>query len=174
MLSRPSRLEGNDMVGVKSVNLDGEKIYIFNSAIFILETSAGFSLELDIIVSEVALKKYSSRESIIAEIELTDNRVISSFMYIKSIPSRLPQLNLNCEIDSPDEYKGLDHIDENEANFPDIEKGISLANIRKVEMPDEKITLKLTLPIDQVEWLRGKKPRELKQMIKAFIYDHMD
>ncbi|WP_257468924.1 hypothetical protein [Bacillus sp. D386] len=89
------------MVGVKTVNLDGEEIHIFNSAIYILETSSGFSLELDIIVSEVALKKYSNRESIIAEIELTDNRVISSFMYIKSIPGRLPQLNLNCVIDGP-------------------------------------------------------------------------
>ena len=162
------------MVGVKMVNLDGEEIYIFNSAIYILETSSGFSLELDIIVSEVALKKYSNRESIIAEIELTDNRVISSFMYIKSIPGRLPQLNLNCEVDSPDEYQDLDYINENETDFPNIEEGITLADIRKVEMPDEKITLKLTLPIDQVEWLRGKKPKELNQTIKNIIYDYME
>ncbi|OCA86933.1 MULTISPECIES: hypothetical protein [unclassified Bacillus (in: firmicutes)] len=162
------------MVGVKTVNLDGEEIYIFNSAIYILETSSGFSLELDIIVSEVALKKYSSRESIIAEIELSDSRVISSFMYIKSIPGRLPQLNLNCVIDGPYEYQGFDHIDENGINFPDVEKGISLADIRKVEMPDEKITLKLTLPIDQVEWLRGKTSKELKQIFKAIIYDQMN
>ena len=162
------------MVGVKMVNLDGEEIYIFNSAIYILETSSGFSLELDIIVSEVALKKYSNRESIIAEIELTDNRVISSFMYIKSIPGRLPQLNLNCEVDSPDEYQDLDYINENETDFPNIEEGITLADIRKVEMPDEKITLKLTLPIDQVEWLRGKKPKELNQIIKSIIYDYME
>ena len=162
------------MVGVKKVNLDGEEIHIFNSAIYILETSSGFSLELDIIVSEVAIKKYSGRDSIIAEIELTDNRVINSFMYIKSIPGRLPHLNLNCEIDGPNEYRGLEHIDDNETNFPDIEKGISLADIRKVEMPDEKITLKLTLPIDQVEWLREKKPKELKQIIKAMIYDHIN
>ncbi len=162
------------MVGVKTVNLDGEKVHIFNSAIYILETSSGFSLELDIIVSEVALKKYSNHESIITEIELTDNRVISSFMYIKLIPGRLPQLNLNCSIDGPFEYQGLDYINENETNFPDIEKGISLADIRKVEMPDEKISLKLTLPIDQVEWLRGKTSKELKQIFKAIIYDHMN
>ena len=162
------------MVGVKTVNLDGEEIHIFNSAIYILGTSSGFSLEVDIIVSEVALKKYSSRESIIAEIELTDNRVINSFMYIKSIPGRLPQLNLNCEVDSPDEYQDLDYINENETDFPNIEEGITLADIRKVEMPDEKITLKLTLPIDQVEWLRGKKPKELNQIIKSIIYDYME
>ncbi|WP_257468923.1 hypothetical protein [Bacillus sp. D386] len=41
-------------------------------------------------------------------------------------------------------------------------------------MPDEKITLKLTLPIDQVEWLRGKKLKELKQIFKAIIYDQMN
>ncbi len=162
------------MVEVKTVNLDGEDVHIFNSAIYILETSSGFSLELDIIVSEVALKKYSNRESIIAEIELSDNRVISSFMYIKSIPGRLPQLNLNCVIDDPFEYRGIDHFDENQIDFPDIEKGISLADIRKVEMPDEKITLKLTLPIDQVEWLRGKTSKELKQIFKAIIYDQMN
>ena len=161
------------MVGVKTVNLDGEDLHIFNSAIYILETSNGFSLELDLIVSEIALKKYSSHESIIAEIELADRRVISSFMYIKSIPGILPHLNLHCAIASPDEYRGLEHIHENEADFPDIEKGISLADIRKVEMPDEKITLKLTLPIDQVEWLRTKKPKEINQIMKSIIYGHM-
>lgn len=160
------------MVGVKSVIIDGETFYIFNSAIYIFESSTGSTLEVDMIVSEVTLRKYKDRESLIAEIELEDGRVISSFMFLKSLPGRLPRLNLFCELDENENYEGVLRISENDLAFPDIEEGITLEDIRKVEMPNEKITLKLNLPIDQVEWLREQKNRDLNLLFKELLYKH--
>jgi hypothetical protein len=124
------------------------------------------------IVSEVTLRKYKDRESLIAEIELEDGRVISSFMFLKSLPGRLPRLNLFCELDESENYEGVLRISENDLAFPDIEEGITLEDIRKVEMPNEKITLKLNLPIDQVEWLREQKNRDLNLLFKELLYKH--
>jgi hypothetical protein len=160
------------MVGVKSVIIDGETFYIFNSAIYIFESSTGSTLEVDMIVSEVTLRKYKDRESLIAEIELEDGRVISSFMFLKSLPGRLPRLNLFCELDESENYEGVLRISENDLAFPDIEEGITLEDIRKVEMPNEKITLKLNLPIDQVEWLREQKNRDLNLLFKELLYKY--
>jgi hypothetical protein len=160
------------MVGVKSVIIDGETFYIFNSAIYIFESSTGSTLEVDMIVSEVTLRKYKDRESLIAEIELEDGRVISSFMFLKSLPGRLPRLNLFCELDENENYEGVLRISENDLAFPDIEEGITLEDIRKVEMPNEKITLKLNLPVDQVEWLREQKNRDLNLLFKELLYKY--
>ncbi|CAM3567043.1 hypothetical protein GCM10009865_09240 [Aeromicrobium ponti] len=160
------------MVGVKSIIIDGETFYIFNSAIYIFESSTGSTLEVDMIVSEITLRKYKDRESLIAEIELEDGRVISSFMFLKSLPGRLPRLNLFCELDENENYEGVLRISENDLAFPDIEEGITLEDIRKVEMPNEKITLKLNLPIDQVEWLREQKNRDLNLLFKELLNKH--
>lgn len=162
------------MVGVKSVSIDGETIYLFNSAIYIFESASGCVLEVDMIVSEVTLRKYKDRESHIAEIELEDGRLISSFMFLKSLPGKLPGLSLFCELDQVEEYEGILRISENDSAFPDIEGGITLEDIRKVEMLNEKVTLKLTLPIDQVEWLKGQKNRDLNQLFKELLYKHIN
>lgn len=160
------------MVGVKSVSIDGETIYLFNSAIYIFESTSGCTLEVDMIVSEVTLRKYKDRESLIAELELEDGRLISSFMFLKTLPGKLPRLNLFCELDEGENYEGVLRITENDLEFPDIEEGITLEDIRKVEMPNEKVTLKLTLPIDQVEWLKEKKSKELNQLFQELLYEY--
>lgn len=165
------------MVGVKSVTMDGEPICVFSSAIYIFESSTEDHLDVEMIVSEVSLRKYKDRESLIVEIELEDGRVISSFMFLKSLPGKLPRLHLFCEIDKDHDYDydydGILRISEDDLAFPDIEEGITLEDIRKVEMPNEKITLKLNLPIDQVEWLKMKKNKELNQLFKEFLYEKM-
>ncbi|MBP2242245.1 hypothetical protein J2Z40_002819 [Cytobacillus eiseniae] len=161
------------MVGVKSVTMDGETICVFSSAIYIFESSTGDHLDVDMIVSEVSLRKYKDRESLIIEIELEDGRSISSFMFLKSLPGKLPRLHLFCEIDKDHDYEGILRISEDDSAFPDIEEGITLEDIRKVEMPNEKITLKLNLPIDQVEWLKMKKNKELNELFKEFLYEKM-
>ncbi|RSK28789.1 hypothetical protein EJF36_18970 [Bacillus sp. HMF5848] len=161
------------MVGVKSVLIDGEPVYMFNSAIYIFDSASERTLEVDMIVSEITLKKYKDRESLIAEIELEDSRVINSFMFLKSIPGKLPRLNLSCGLDEGDSYEGVLTVSENDLEFPDIEVGLTLEDIRKVEMPTEKITLKLTLPIDQVEWLKSQKNRDVQRVISELLYQHM-
>jgi hypothetical protein len=50
--------------------------------------------------------------------------------------------------------------------------GITLEEIRKYEMPDEKITLKMKLPIVQVEWLKMQKNEDLTEIFKEAIYDY--
>ncbi|WP_370221708.1 hypothetical protein [Cytobacillus sp.] len=157
------------MAGIKSINLDGEEIYVFNSAIYIFESSSGNTLEVDMIVSEVTLKKYQNRESLITEIEMEDGGLISSFMFLKSVPGKLPRLSLFCELDPDEPYEGILRISEEEQDFPDIEAGITLEEIRKVEMPNEKITLKLNLPIKQVEWLKEKKNKELNELFRELL-----
>ncbi|QCJ42865.1 hypothetical protein FAY30_13620 [Bacillus sp. S3] len=160
------------MVGVKTVKIDGECIYIFNSAIYLFESSIGFTLELDIIVSEVTVKKYKKEETLIIEIELEDGRNIHSIMHVKILSGGLPQLNLFCELADIQEFDGLHIVTENDAWFPNIEEGITLEEIRKVEMPIEEVSLKLKLPIDQVEWLKSQKKRQLNEMFQEFIYDN--
>jgi len=161
-----------EMAVVKSVKFDGEDIYVFKSAIYIFESSSGFTLEVDLIVTEVVLKRYRKEDSLIVEIELEDGRIINSIMHVTVLPGRLPQLHLFCELDDLKEYEGINIVNEHDSWFPAIEEGITLEEIRKVEMPDEAITLKLTLPIDQVEWLKNQKKKYLNEMFKEIIYNY--
>ncbi len=158
------------MVKVKSIKIDGEEIHVFNSAIYIFEGSTGLSLELNLIVSEIVVNKYKQVENVIIEIELEDGRIVNSIMYVKTLKGRLPQLHLFCDIDDIHEYEDVDLVNENDAWLPNIEEGITLEDIRKVEMPIEDIILKLKLPIDQVEWLKMQKKRDLNQLISEYIY----
>ncbi|WP_066062197.1 hypothetical protein [Neobacillus soli] len=158
------------MVSVKTVKIDGESIHFFKSAIYFFETNPGFTLELDLIVSEVAVKKYQKIENIIIEIELEDGRIINSIMHVKILQGGLPQLNLFCDFDDIDEFVDFNRVSENGSWFPNIEEGITLEEIRKVEMPDEEISLKLKLPIDQVEWLKSQKRKEINEIFKELIY----
>ena len=145
------------MVAVKSVKIDGERIHVFNSAIYIFESSTGFTLELDMIVSEVAIKKYKKEDNLIVEIELEDGRIINSIMYLKIFSGGLPQLNLYCEIEDIQEYQDFDQVNENDSSFPNVEEGITIEEIREVEMPNKRISLKLNLPIDQNRMAKSAK-----------------
>lgn len=162
------------MAEVKTVKIDGESIHIFNSVIYIFESSTGYTLELDMIVSEVAVKRYGNEENLILEIELQDGRVINSFMHLKSFSGGLPQLNFFCELNDIDDYQDFHIVNENDLLFPNIEEGITLEDIRKYEMPNEKIILKLNLPIVQTEWLKKKKNKELAEIFKEAINDYWE
>jgi hypothetical protein len=163
---------GNKMVGVKSVKIDGDPIYVFKSIIYLFESNSGCTLELDMIVSEVVVKKYRNEDTLIIEFELEDGRQYSSIMHLKVLSGRLPQLNLYMEVEDPDEYAALQRISENDSTFPNLEAGITIEEIRKVEMPNERVTLKLNLPIDQAEWLKGQKTKELNDLFKELIYQY--
>ena len=160
------------MVTVHSVKIDGESIRVFNSAIYIFESGSRLTLELDMIVSEVTLNKYRNEDNLITEIELDDGRIFSSIMNLKAFSEGLPQLNLICEIEDPGEYPGFDQVNEHDSSFPNIEEGITIEEIRKVEMPNKSITLKLNLPIDQTEWLLNQKNKELNIIFKEIIYEY--
>lgn len=160
------------MVEVKSVKVDGDMIHVFKSAIYIFTTNDEHTLELDIIVSEVMVKKYKNEENLIIEIELEDGRIISSIMQLKIWSGGLPQLNLYCEIIDIEEYHGFDRVTENDSFFPNIEEGITIEDIRKVEMPNEKATLKLNLPIDQIEWIAKQKKQDLNELFREMIYEY--
>lgn len=157
---------------VKSVKIDGETVFMFNSAIYIFESDSGFSLELDMIVSEIVVRKYVSLENLILEIELEDGKVISTIMHQRGlVGGGLPQLNLYSELYDLEDYPDFQIVKENDSSFPSIEEGITLKEIRKVEMPNEKINLKLNLPIDQTEWL-AKQGKNLNEIMKEAIYDY--
>jgi hypothetical protein len=160
------------MAVIKSVKMDGEPIYIFKSILYIFESSSGISLELDMIVSEVTVKKYLKEDNFIVEIELEDGRIIHSIMHVKVLTGGLPQLNLFCELDDIEGYEDFDRVNENDSYFPNIEEGITLEEIRKVEMPNEEIRLKLNLPINQVEWLKSQKKGSLNEIFKELINDY--
>jgi hypothetical protein len=162
------------MAVVKSVKFDGEQIHVFNSAIYVFESGEDLTLQLDLIVSEVVIKKVHHLENIIVEIELQDDRIIQSIMHVKIIPGSLPQLSLFAEIDDIQEYDYLEVVNENDAWFPNIEEGITLKDIRRVEMPEEEIRLKLKLPIDQVEWLKAQKKSRLNEWVKEMINEYME
>jgi len=160
------------MVGVKSVKIDGEQICVFKSLIYLFESSSGTTLEVDMIVSEVVINKYKNEDTLIVEMELEDDRIISSIMNLKILPGRLPQMNLYMEVDDIDEYADLLKMNENDSFFPNLEEGLTIEDIRKVEMPYVKANLKLTLPIDQVEWLDQQKTHDLNELFKKMIYDY--
>jgi hypothetical protein len=159
------------MVVVKSVKIDGESIHLFKSVIYIFESSSGFTLQLDMIVSELVVKKYKEFENLIVEIELEDGRILNSIMHLKIFQGRLPLLNLFCELDDIQEYENIKVVHEDDSWFPNIEEGITIEDIRKVEMPIEELRLKLRLPIDQVEWLKHQKTKDLNEIFKEMIYD---
>jgi hypothetical protein len=159
------------MVVVKSVKIDGESIHLFKSVIYIFESSAGFTLQFDMIVSELVVKKYKEFENLIVEIELEDGRVLNSIMHLKIFQGKLPLLNLFCELDDIHEYENIKVVHEDDSWFPNIEEGITIEDIRKVEMPIEEVRLKLKLPIDQVEWLKDQKPKDLNEIFKEMIYE---
>ena len=129
------------MVVVKSVAIDGESIHVFRNGIYIFESSSGFTLELDLIVSEIVVKKYKNVENVIVEIELEDGRMINSIMHVKILTGGLPQINLFCELDDIHDYEGFSRVGENDSWFPNIEEGITIEEIRKVERigPPERI-----------------------------------
>ncbi|WP_040208863.1 hypothetical protein [Neobacillus jeddahensis] len=160
------------MVEVKSVKIDGEEIHLFKSAIYIFESSLAFTLELDMIVTEVVVNKYRKVDNLIMEIELEDGSIINSIMHVKTFTGGLPQLNLFCELDDPEEYSNINRVNENDSWFPTIEEGITLEEIRKVDMPIEEIKIKLNLPIDQVEWLKKQKKGGLNELFKELISEY--
>ncbi|MEH6996423.1 hypothetical protein V7075_27590, partial [Neobacillus drentensis] len=160
------------MAVVKSVKIDGENIHIFNSAIYIFESHSGYTLELDLIVSEVTERKYKKEQNLIIEIELENGRLIDSIMHLKTLSGGLPQLNLFCDLHEIDEYGELDRVNESSSWFPNVEEGVTLEEIRKVEMPNENISLKLNLPINQVEWLKRQKKASLNELMQEFISEY--
>ncbi|MFP7298230.1 hypothetical protein [Neobacillus niacini] len=160
------------MAIVKSVKIDGENIHIFNSAIYIFASQSGYTLELDLIVSEVTERKYKKEQNLIMEIELENGRLIDSIMHVKTLSGGLPQLNLYCDLHTIDDYGDLDMVDESSSWFPNAEEGVTLEEIRKVEMPNENISLKLNLPINQVEWLKKQNKASLNEMIEVFISEY--
>jgi hypothetical protein len=159
------------MVVVKSVKIDGESIHLFKSVIYIFESSAGFTLQFDMIVSELVVKKLKEFENLIVEIELEDGRVLNSIMHLKIFQGKLPLLNLFCELDDIHEYENIKIVHEEDSWFPNIEEGITIEDIRKVEMPIEEVKFKLKLPIDQVEWLKDQKTKDLNEIFKEMIYE---
>jgi hypothetical protein len=159
------------MVVVKSVKIDGESIHLFKSVIYIFESRAGFTLQFDMIVSELVVKKLKEFENLIVEIELEDGRVLNSIMHLKIFQGKLPLLNLFCELDDIHEYENIKVVHEDDSWFPNIEEGITIEDIRKVDMPIEEVRLKLKLPIDQVEWLKSQKTKDLNEIFKELIYD---
>lgn len=167
-------MEDSFMVVVKSVTIDGESIHVFRNAVYIFESSSGFTLEVDLIVSEVVVKKYKNVDNLIVEIELEDGRIINSIMHVKILSGGLPQLNLFCEIDDPQEYEDFNRVNENDSSFPNIEDGITIEEIRKVEMPNEDVSIKLNLPIDQVEWLKKQKKKTLNEIFQEMIYEYLE
>jgi hypothetical protein len=167
-------MEDGFMVVVKSVKIDGESIPVFRNAVYIFESSSVFSLELNLIVSEVVVKKYKNVENLIVELELEDGRIINSIMHVKIMSGGLPQLNLFCELDDIHEYEDFDRVNENESWFPNIEEGITIEEIRKVEMPNEDVSVKLNLPIDQVEWLKKQKKKTLNEIFQKIIYEYWE
>lgn len=160
------------MAVVKSVKIDGENIHIFNSAIYIFESQTGYTLEMDLIVSEITERKYKKEQNLIIEIELESGRLIDSIMHLKTLSGGLPQLNLFCDLDDIDEFEELDVVNENSSTFPNVEEGITIEEIRKVEMPNEDIRLNLNLPIDQVEWLKKQKRSCLNDLVKELISEY--
>lgn len=160
------------MIKVKAVQIDGESIYIFSSAIYLIESIQGYTLELNLIVSEVVIKKYQKEEKLIVEFELDDHRLFSSIMDVLVLPGKIPIMNLVCVVDDFNEFSGIQVVNENDSEFPSVDESITIEEIRKVEMPDEKISLKLNLPIDQVEWLRNHKAKDINQLFKEWIYDY--
>ncbi|PAD66382.1 hypothetical protein CHH83_24305 [Bacillus sp. 7586-K] len=160
------------MVKVQEIKIDGEGLHVFNSAIYIIESSTGYTLQLDAVVSEVVVLKYQNEVTLLVEIELQDGRQITSFMHLKRLSGGLPQLNLYCELNDIDDFHDFLMINENDSSYPNVEDGITLEEIRKYEMPNEKITLKLKLPIEQTEWLIEQKPGDLSNIIKEAIYDY--
>jgi len=160
------------MVAVKSIKIDGESIHVFNSAIYLFESSIGITLQLDVVVSEVAAKKYQHVENVIMEIELDSGQMINSIMHVNILPGRIPQINFFCELGDALEYQDIDRFSENDSSFPKIDEGITIEEIRKVEMPNEAIRLKLKLPIDQVEWLAKQKNNTLNDLFKELIYEY--
>jgi hypothetical protein len=160
------------MAVVKSVKIDGEKIHIFNSAIYIFESHSGYTLELDLVVSEVTERKYKKEQNLIIEIELENGRLIDSIMHVKTLSGGLPQLNLFCDLEEIEEFDDLNRVSESSSWFPNVEEGVTLEEIRKVEMPNENISLKLNLPINQVEWLKKQKKASLNEMLNEFISEY--
>lgn len=160
------------MVEVRSVKIDGESIHVFNSAIYIVESSSGFTLELDIIVSEIVERKYGNEENLILEIELQDGRMINTIMHVQRLSGGLPKLNLYCELNDIGDYQNFQIVNENDISFPTLEEGLTIEDIRKVEMPNEDVRLKVTLPIDQSEWLKNQKADDLNEMIREAIYEY--
>jgi hypothetical protein len=161
---------GMVMAAVKSVKIDGEHVHIFNSAIYIFESQSSYTLELDLVVSEVTERKYKNVQNLIMEIELESGKLINSIMHLKSLQGGLPQLNLFYDIEDIDGYEELDRVNESSSWFPNVEEGVTLEEIRKVEMPNENISLKLNLPINQVEWLKKQKKPILNEMFTEMIY----
>jgi hypothetical protein len=160
------------VVEILSVKIDGEVIHTFDSTIYIFESSTGYTLELTMIVSEIVVNKYRNFENLIVEVELKDGRLINSIMHLQNLSGGLPQLHLFCDVDDPNEYKGFDLVNESNPVFPKIGEGITLTEIRKYEMPNERVKLNLTLPIDQAEWIAKQKKSEIEKIVKAAIYEY--
>jgi hypothetical protein len=169
------------MKTIKSISFNDEMIHVFESLMYIFDLSnengAGYGLHLELITTELTIRKYRYQENILVDLTYTNGELQTLVMHVDHSEEgghgEIPEMSLYVSISSPKEFPELAIVnwDTPDEEYPRLQKTISLTEIRAVEMPYENVRLDAELPIDLSEWTHENRDN-LSEMLTEALYDY--
>lgn len=86
--------------------------------------------------------------------------------------AEIPNLELCVRIEDPEEFKELKMVNWNTPiEEYSLRSDITIEEIRKIEMPNRKVEIESTLPIDLEEWVFYNEDN-ISEILKEALYDY--
>jgi hypothetical protein len=171
----------NKMKTIKSISFNDEPIHVFESLMYIYDSSneygQSYGIHLELITTELAIRKYRYQENILVDLTYTNGELQTLVMHVDHSEEgghgEIPELSLYVSIRSPEEFPELAIVnwDTPDEEYPNLQKNISLTEIRSVEMPYESVRLDAELPIDLSEWTHENQDN-LSEILTEALYDY--
>ncbi|WP_028392736.1 hypothetical protein [Bacillus cihuensis] len=167
------------MPQIKRVKINGEEIRLLNNVLYLHYSEGdGYSLLLDTVITEVDARKYSHKDKAEVLLRYDDDKEESLDMFITGVTEvgngDVPVLELEVNIDNHEKFRNLEVVngDSIECKFPDPTVGITIEEVRKIDMPSDKIDITAILPIDLKEWLHSN--NNISEILKEALYDYIN
>jgi hypothetical protein len=171
----------NKMKTIKSISFNDEPIHVFESLMYIFDLSdeygPGYGLHLELITTELTIRKYRYQENILVDLTYTNGELQTLVMLVDHTEEgghgEIPEMSLYVSIRNPKEFPELAIVnwDTEQDVYPELQKNISLTEIRAVEMPYENVRLDAELPMDLSEWTHENRDN-ISEIITEALYDY--
>ncbi|MES1047224.1 hypothetical protein FOA22_22480 [Heyndrickxia oleronia] len=167
------------MSKIVTVKFDNEPVHVFDSTIYIYQNESNkFGLNLEFIITEIVAKKYHYyRDKVNVTFELSNGMIKNYPMSVEDVTevgnAEIPVIFLHTDIPSIEGFEDVIILDDDTFNekYPELNKNISIEEIRKVEMPKEDVDIEVNLPIDLAEWIYANE-KNMSAILEEALHDY--